>query len=102
SRICAVNSSTSVPQDATLPAPVKTWTVLGSRTLTSSSSKPEPPSLSVTVTRTVYCPGAGYAWLPVMGFACELVLPPLVAPSPHAIVYDHGLSVAPGSVKRAL
>ena len=37
-----------------------------------------------------------------MGFACVLVLLLLLAPSPHAIVYDQGLSVAPGSVNRAL
>src|SRR5206468_7088739 len=43
-------SSTSVPQVAMLPAPEKTCTLLGSSTVTTRSSKPAPPSLSVTVT----------------------------------------------------
>ena len=73
-----------------LLAPEKTCTVAGSSTLTTMSSAPTPPSLSVTVTCAVYCPGPEYTWLALIGFACVFVLPASVAPSPHAMVYDQG------------
>src|SRR5258708_19756497 len=81
-----------------LLAPEKICTVAGSSTLTTMSSEPTAPSLSVTVTRAVYRPGAGYRWLAVIGFAWIFVLPASVTPSPHALAQDHGLAVCPGSL----
>src|SRR5207249_12062846 len=72
-------------------------------TVTTVASLPEPPSLSVTVTRTVSVPGSRYVWLALIA-VLWLDADPLAGaePSPQAIVYDPGPSAAPGSVKVAL
>src|SRR5258706_8777179 len=80
-----------------LAAPTSAAVVLD---VTMTSSPPEPPSLSVTLTCTVYVPGVPYPWLPVT--AVWVVLVPLsLVPSPQLIVYDHGASFAPGSLQVA-
>jgi len=68
---------------------------------------PTPPSSSVTITRTVYCPSAVKTWVPltVPVTPCDptrkLGIPASIVPSPQSIVAVC-VSREPGSVKAAL
>src|SRR5439155_18409639 len=72
-------------------------------TVTAILPEPAPPSLSVTVRRTVSVPAAVYVCVAVIGFAWLLVLPVVCEePSPQVIVYAQGASFMPASLNVAL
>src|SRR5437016_4146059 len=81
------------------PAPTKIWGVAGASTNAVSVSTRVALARGVTVTRTVYRPGAAYTWVAYAG-GRSVSVPRSVAPSPQLIAYGHAAAVSGRPVTR--
>src|SRR5437899_8808570 len=81
------------------PAPTKIWGVAGASTNAVSVSTRVALARGVTVTRTVYRPGAAYTWVAYAG-GRSMSVPRSVAPSPQLIAYGHAAPASGRPVTR--